>query len=69
VDRNDKVFTLLYKIVMHKKMAHPYDLLISFVLSHKASYFVIISVKLLFPSKRRYEGTKVRRYYLIIYLA
>ena len=52
MDRNDKVFTLLYKIVMHKKMAHPYDLLISFVLSHKASYFVIISVKLLFPSKR-----------------
>jgi len=24
VDRNDKVFTLLYYIVMHKKLAHPY---------------------------------------------
>jgi len=23
VDRNDKVFTLLYKIVMHKKVSHP----------------------------------------------
>ena len=23
MDRNDKVFTLLYKIVMHKKMSHP----------------------------------------------
>ena len=23
VDRNDKVFTLLYKIVMPKKLAHP----------------------------------------------
>jgi len=23
VDRNDKVFTLLYKIVMPKKMSHP----------------------------------------------
>ena len=26
VDRNDKVFTLLYKIVMHKKEAHPYEI-------------------------------------------
>ena len=23
MDRNDKVFTLLYKIVMHKKVSHP----------------------------------------------
>jgi hypothetical protein len=23
VDRNDKVFTLLYKIVMHNKVSHP----------------------------------------------
>jgi hypothetical protein len=23
VDRNDKVFTLLYKIVMHQKVSHP----------------------------------------------
>ena len=27
VDRNDKVFTLLYKIVMHKKVSHPDDLI------------------------------------------
>ena len=26
MDRNDKVFTLLYKIVMHKKEAHPYEI-------------------------------------------
>ena len=26
VDRNDKVFTLLYYIVMHKKLAHPYEI-------------------------------------------
>ena len=26
VDRNDKVFTLLYKIVMHKKEAQPYEI-------------------------------------------
>ena len=26
MDRNDKVFTLLYKIVMHKKVAHPYEI-------------------------------------------
>ena len=27
VDRNDKVCTLLYKIVMHKKVSHPDDLI------------------------------------------
>jgi len=27
VDRNDKVFTfLLYKIVLHKKISHPYEI-------------------------------------------
>ena len=26
VGRNDKVFTFLYKIVMHKKMSHPYEI-------------------------------------------
>ena len=32
VDRNDKVFTLLYKIVMHKKEAHPYEIQNTFVI-------------------------------------
>ena len=26
VDRNDNVFTFLYKIVMHKKEAHPHEI-------------------------------------------
>ena len=31
VDRNDKVFTLLYKIVMHKKMSHPDEIQNTFI--------------------------------------
>jgi hypothetical protein len=26
VDRNDKAFTLLYKVVIHKKVSHPYEI-------------------------------------------
>ena len=31
VDRNDKAFTLLYKVVIHKKVSHPYEIQNTFV--------------------------------------
>ena len=47
VDRNDKVFTLLYviiyiKIVMHKKMAHPYEIQNTYVSKKILLVFIII---------------------------
>ena len=43
VDRNDKVFTLIYiKIVMHKKMAHPYEIQNTYVSKKILLVFIII---------------------------
>ena len=40
VDRNDKVFTLLYKIVMHKKVSHPDE-----IQNTKVPWYIIKSYK------------------------
>ena len=48
VDRNDKVFTLFIytfegiKIVMHKKMAHPYEIQNTYVSKKILLVFIII---------------------------
>jgi hypothetical protein len=44
VDRNDKVFTLLYKIVMHQKVSHPdkiQNILVYLILKRDIIYYII----------------------------
>ena len=40
VDRNDKVLTLIYKIVMHEKLSHPYEI------QNTCIYYLRIIIKL-----------------------
>ena len=44
VDRNDKVFTLLYKIVMHKKVSHP-DEIQNIYLRTEGNFYVSVLVR------------------------
>ena len=60
MDRNDKVFTLLYKIVMHKKVSHPDEIqnIIIYVYVEFQDTFFVSNNMILIPSKT-YVRTKV----------
>ena len=45
VDRNDKVLTLIYKIVMHEKLSHPYEI------QNTCIYYLRIIIKLYLRNK------------------
>ena len=54
VDRNDKVFTLLYKIVMHKKDAHPYEIQNTFVIIIINGLLTLFSICYYYAPRHRY---------------
>ena len=60
VDRNDKVFTFVIKIVMHKKVSHPDEIqnIIIYVYVEFQDTFFVSNNMILIPSKT-YVRTKV----------
>ena len=48
VDRNDKVFTLLYKIVMHKKVSHPDEIQNTFVFFKHIIFLYILTYNMIY---------------------
>ena len=55
VDRNDKVFTLLYYIVMHKKLAHPYEIqnLIVNIIIHRSLIYDLLHLIIIIRHSRK----------------
>ena len=60
MDRNDKVFTFVIKIVMHKKVSHPDEIqnIIIYVYVEFQDTFFVSNNMILIPSKT-YVRTKV----------
>jgi len=54
VDRNDKVCTLLYKIVMHKKMSHPDEIQNIIIYIYIIIFIIFDCASLLFSRARVY---------------